>query len=148
MSNDKARRDVAALAICGLLLLSSCSSKTEPDPTRSPSNLISTPWRLLSQKGRTLVVVIESGGCIDFDHMDVVESDSEVTLTALSADKTDAGQTCTAERNFDVAAACLDEPLGDRKLSRALISPEWPGEQSIKGSLPPGLGASTKPCPG
>jgi hypothetical protein len=107
--------------------------------------LISTPWRLVRKDSRTLFVLVASGGCIRFDHVAADEREEEVTLTALSERITRKGaSSCTGELQLEVVAACLDDPLGDRKLRHAPISEDWPGKDTVD-STPPGL-AEPQPC--
>jgi hypothetical protein len=135
--------------MCLLLIVAACSSRTTsttittPAPTESEPALISTPWRLLREASKMLVVLAAAGGCLEFDHMAVDEDESTVTLTALGRSQTpeeraDGTQTtCTTELSLEVAAACLKAPLGDRELVHAPISPGREPKSIEDISLPP-----------
>lgn len=69
----------------------------------------------------TLVVAVGSGTCDRFDHLDLTETSTEVTITAMVVEHESGtgvvGGGCTDDLELVHVDVALEEPLGDRTLS-------------------------------
>jgi hypothetical protein len=84
----------------------------------SDTDTVVSPWNLTEEpSGRqlSLLVRVGSGSCNEFDDVEVVESESTVSVDA-KVDYYTGEDDCTADDSFVETTVELERPLGDRSL--------------------------------
>jgi hypothetical protein len=90
-------------------------------------------WALTSLDGNVLnvVVAVGSGSCDRFEAIEVSETQTEVSITALVSEKEPGSGLfttgCTADMGFEQVEVVLDRPVGDRALTGCA-----PGEAGLQ----------------
>ena len=117
MDNDRVSHYVMRiLHACALLLvLSSCAAL----PTWTDT---AHPWRVESIEHNTvrITVTVGSSTCDRFERVEVSETEMQVRITAVVAEKTDSGliaSICTDDLGFKPVDVVLDRPIGARALT-------------------------------
>lgn len=92
---------------------------------RQTRGLESTPWQLLSEDGRSLLIkYVAGGGCSSWKGVRVQETSTSVEI--WTAVKTSTGpQACSDELRLGASRITLTTPLGSRSLLHAPISKSW-----------------------
>lgn len=90
----------------------------------SHARLVSVPWSLVRAPGRQLTVASEGGGCQSFDHASATETRHRVTVAVYDVLQTPgAGEACTADAVLTRTTITLRQPVGNRKLGHAPVTP-------------------------
>jgi hypothetical protein len=98
------------------LVISSCSMF-------ATSTEVAHDWALTGIDGNTVAVVVAVGSssCDRFKGVEVAETATEVSITALVAEKEAGsglfGAGCTDDLGVEIVDVVLDQPLGDRTLT-------------------------------
>ncbi len=130
---DAVRRELAAA------LPADAYTLTVGDGT--PSRTVgAASWYLLGENDRKLTVAVPTGGCTEFDHLEVSERDSAVWLGAFTVSTATPGMGCNLALSCRRAEIDLDAPLGTRRLLHASVpkeqrQPGWGPDQ--RGTPPP-----------
>jgi len=74
-----------------------------------------TSWDLTDARGKTLNLVVEVAPCVPFDHINVTETNEDVTVTAYRRHE-NTGRACPDILLHEPHTVELDAPLGERTL--------------------------------
>jgi hypothetical protein len=88
----------------------------------SQARVVSVPWWLVQAQGRQLTVASEGGGCQSFDHASATETHHQVTVAVYDGLQ-GPGEVCTGEAVLTRSTITLHQPLGNRKLVHAPVTP-------------------------